>query len=52
MMLNFGEASVEKACKSACKAKGLAFDCVDADVKGSKEILACLEKIFRKHLSE
>ena len=40
---------IEKACKSACRAKGLAFDCVDADVKGSKEILDRLEKIFRKH---
>jgi 7-cyano-7-deazaguanine tRNA-ribosyltransferase len=44
--------TVEKACKSACRAKGLAFDCVGVDVKESKEILARLEKIFRKHLSE
>ena len=44
--------TVKKACKSACKAKGLAFDCVDANVKGSKEILARLENILRKHLSE
>ncbi len=43
---------VEKACKSACKVKDLRFDSVDADVKGSKEILVRLEKIFRKHLSE
>jgi 7-cyano-7-deazaguanine tRNA-ribosyltransferase len=43
---------VEKACKSACRAKGLAFARVGADVKGSKKILARLEKIFRKHLSE
>jgi 7-cyano-7-deazaguanine tRNA-ribosyltransferase len=39
-----------KACKSACTTKGLAFDSIGADIKGSKEILACLEKIFRKHL--
>ena len=44
--------TIEKACKSACRTKGLAFDCVGADVKESKEILVCLEKIFRKHLSE
>jgi 7-cyano-7-deazaguanine tRNA-ribosyltransferase len=43
---------VEKSCKSACRAKGLSFDCVGVDAKGSKEILACLEKIFRKHLGE
>jgi 7-cyano-7-deazaguanine tRNA-ribosyltransferase len=44
--------AVEKACKSACKAKDLAFDSVDSDVKESKEILVCLEKIFRKQLRE
>jgi 7-cyano-7-deazaguanine tRNA-ribosyltransferase len=44
--------AVEKACKSACKTKGLGFGCVDADVKGSKEILGRLEKIFRKQLGE
>ena len=44
--------TVKKACKSACKAKGLAFDSVDADVAGSKEILGCLENILRKQLSE
>ena len=44
--------SVKKACASACKAKGLEFDSVDADVAGSKEILARLENIFKKQLSE
>ena len=44
--------TVEKACKSACKAKSLAFDSVDASVEGSKEILSRLENILRKQLSE
>ncbi|MCJ7793696.1 hypothetical protein MUP42_02060, partial [Candidatus Bathyarchaeota archaeon] len=44
--------TVEKACKSTCKAKGLAFDSVDASVEGSKEILSRLENILRKQLSE
>ena len=44
--------TIKKACKSACMVKGLAFDCVDANIKGTKEILVCLEKIFRKRLSE
>ena len=43
---------VKKACRSACRAKGLAFDSVDADVKGSKEILVRLENILRRQLSE
>ena len=42
---------IKAACSSVCKEKGLAFDCVEADV-GSKEILVCLEKVFRKQLSE
>jgi 7-cyano-7-deazaguanine tRNA-ribosyltransferase len=46
------QSTVKKACKSACKAKSLTFDCVNASAIGSKEILACLEKTFRKHLSE
>ena len=44
--------TVKKACKSACKAKGLAFDCIEADVAGSKEILSRLEDIFKKQLSK
>ncbi len=44
--------TVKKACKSACKAKGLAFDCIEADVAGSKEILSRLEEIFKKQLSK
>jgi 7-cyano-7-deazaguanine tRNA-ribosyltransferase len=44
--------TVKKACRSACRAKGLAFDSVDADVEGSKEILVRLENILRRQLSE
>jgi len=44
--------TVKKACRSACKAKGLTFDSVDADLEGSKEILIRLENILRKQLSE
>ncbi len=42
--------TVKKACKSTCKAKGVAFDCVDTNVKGTKEILADLEAILRKQI--
>ena len=48
MTLNFGKTPLKSACRSACKGKGLAFDSVDADVAGSKEILVRLENIFRK----
>ena len=44
--------TVKKACKSACKLKGLSFDYVNADARGSKEILVCLENILRRQLSE
>ena len=44
--------TVKKACRSACKTKGLAFDAVDADAGGSKEILVRLENILRRQLSE
>lgn len=44
--------TVKKACRSACKAKDLAFDSLDANVQGSKEILSRLENILRKQLSE
>ncbi|MGD0644224.1 MAG: tRNA guanosine(15) transglycosylase TgtA [Candidatus Bathyarchaeia archaeon] len=44
--------AVKKACKLACKSKGLPFDSVDASVEGSKEILTRLENILRKQLSE
>jgi 7-cyano-7-deazaguanine tRNA-ribosyltransferase len=44
--------TIKKACKSACKTKGLDFDSVDADVAGSKEILARLANIFREQLGE
>lgn len=43
---------VEKACRSTCRTKGLAFNCVDANVKGTKEILARLKNIFLKQLGE
>lgn len=46
----FWRGTVEKACKSACRAKDLAFDSVDANVNGTKEILAELEGILRKQL--
>ncbi len=49
---NLWQGTIEKACRSACKTKGLAFNCVDANVKGTKEILERLENIFRKHLGE
>jgi 7-cyano-7-deazaguanine tRNA-ribosyltransferase len=42
---------VKAACSSVCKERHLAYDYVEADV-GSKEILVCLEKVFRKQLSE
>ena len=44
--------AVKKACRSACKAKCFAFDSVDADLDGSKEILIRLENILRRQLSE
>jgi 7-cyano-7-deazaguanine tRNA-ribosyltransferase len=44
--------TVKKACRSASKAKGLAFDSVDANVEGNKDILSRLESILRKQLSE
>ena len=42
---------IKIACSSACKDRNLTFDYFEADV-GSKEILVCLEKVFRKQLSE
>ena len=42
---------IKTACKSACKAKGLPFDSVDADVGASKQILVRLENILREQLS-
>jgi hypothetical protein len=44
--------TVKNACRSACIVKGAAFDSVDANVAGSKEILARLENILRRQLSE
>lgn len=43
---------IKKKCRSTCRKKALAFDYVDADVEGTKEILSRLEKILRKHLSK
>ncbi len=45
------QGTVKRACKSVCRAKGLAFDAVDTNVKGTKEILAQLEVILRKQLN-
>ncbi|MCJ7762403.1 tRNA guanosine(15) transglycosylase TgtA [Candidatus Bathyarchaeota archaeon] len=44
--------TVKKACRSACKEKGITFEYADASVEGSKEILTRLELILRKQLSE
>jgi 7-cyano-7-deazaguanine tRNA-ribosyltransferase len=46
------QGTVKNAVAAACGAKGLAFDAVDADVAGSKEILVRLDKILRKRLCE
>jgi 7-cyano-7-deazaguanine tRNA-ribosyltransferase len=43
---------VKQACRSVCKTKDLAFDFVDANVAGNKEILSLLENILRKQLNE
>jgi len=43
---------IKKATKSACGAKGLPFDSVDASVQGSKEIFSRLEEILRELLSQ
>jgi 7-cyano-7-deazaguanine tRNA-ribosyltransferase len=40
--------TVKKVCKQACKAKGVAFDSVDSNVEGSKEVLRRLEEILQK----
>jgi 7-cyano-7-deazaguanine tRNA-ribosyltransferase len=47
---HWGDA-VKKAAKSACGAKGLPFDSVDANVQGSKEIFSRLEEILRELLN-
>lgn len=38
------------ACANGCKTRGLKFDCVEAGGE-SKELLVCLQKVFRKQLS-
>jgi hypothetical protein len=43
--------SVRMQCAQACQKSGVAFEVVDAK-EASKSILACLEMILRKHLSE
>lgn len=43
--------AVKKAAKSACTAKSIAFDSVNANVQGSKEIFGRLEEILRELLS-
>ena len=44
--------TVKKASQKACGAKGLAFDSVDANLLGSKEIFSRLENILRRQLGE
>jgi 7-cyano-7-deazaguanine tRNA-ribosyltransferase len=44
--------TIKAACIAACELKALAFDCVEADVGASKEILVRLENVFRRQLSE
>ena len=44
--------TVKNAVEAACSTKGLAFDAVDADAGGSKEILVRLENILQKQLCE
>ena len=46
------EGAVRKACKQACREKGLAFASVEANVQGGKRVLSHLENILRKQLSE
>ncbi len=43
---------VKKTVKSACGAKGLPFDSVDANVQGAREIFSQLESILREQLSK
>jgi hypothetical protein len=43
---------VKKTVKSACGAKGLPFDSVDANVQGSREIFSQLESILREQLNK
>ena len=44
--------TVKLACKTACKEKGLAFETVEADVEGSKELVGHLEACLRRQLGE
>jgi len=44
--------AVKKTVKSACDAKGLAFDNVDANAQGSREVFSRLDSILRKQLTE
>ena len=44
--------AILNVCRSVCEARSLAFDSIDADVDRSKEILARLENVLRKQLSE
>ncbi len=49
---NLWQEIIEKTCRSSCRTSGLAFNCVDANVKGTKEILERLKNIFLKQLGE
>ena len=43
---------VKSAAATACAAKGLAFDSVEADASATKEILGRLSTVLRKQLNE
>ncbi len=42
--------TVKEACRQVCEEASLAFDCVDTNVEGTKEMLAHLGSILRKQL--
>jgi len=43
--------TITKACKRACKSKGLAFETTDANAEANKKLLEKLEDFLRKQLS-
>jgi len=46
------DTTVKTKCAKSCQKKGIACGVVDIKTEGSKNILTCLEKVLRKHLSE
>ncbi len=46
------QTTVQTACKTTCQEKGIGFGSVDADMAGTKEILAQLESFLRKQLDK